>query len=335
MKKVLITGGAGYIGSHCAKLFIENGYEIVIIDNLSTGHQHTIDQLKKIGNICFYNADLRDEKSVKEVFNKEQDIQGVIHFAAKLSVSESMYQPGEYFKNNVGGTMNLLEAMISNNITNVVFSSTCAVYGESDYLPIDENHPTNPTNPYGESKIIIEKMLDWYHKAFDLNYVALRYFNVCGASEDGLIGDAKKPSVHLMQNAVLGALNLKEFKLTYSTAGTEDGSPIRDYVDVNDLVEAHLKAYEYLVSGGKSDVFNLGTGKGNSVEEIICKVEEITNVKLPREKGEERKGEYAAIYANFDKAKAKLGWKPERSLEKSITSLITWYQSEIYKKEYE
>lgn len=330
MKKILITGGAGYIGSHCTKQFLEKGYKVVVLDNLSTGFQKTIDKLKSLGDVSFYNVDLTDEKALHDVFMQEENIEGVVHFAAKLSVSESMEQPDAYFKNNVAGTMNLLEEMFSHNIKNIVFSSTCAVYGESEYLPIDENHPMHPTNPYGESKRIVESMLAWYHKAFGFNYVALRYFNVCGASEDAEIGDAKQPSVHLMQNAVKGALGLSEFKLTYSKVDTEDGSPIRDYVDVNDLVDAHMKAYEYLLNGGESEAFNLGTGEGNSVEEIINKVEEILDVELPRDKGAERQGEYAAIFANYSKAKDLLGWEPKRTLHDSVQSLVDWYKSENF-----
>ncbi len=207
----------------------------------------------------------------------------------------------------------------------MVFSSTCAVYGENEYTPVDEKHPTNPTNPYGESKLMVEKMIEWYSKLKGLNYVILRYFNVCGASDDGEVGDSKNPSVLLMQNAVRGALGIDSFQLTCPKVDTPDSTPIRDYINVVDLNEAHIKALEYLESGGKSEIINLGTGTGNSVLEIVEKVEEITGKKLPREKGEERKGEYAQMYADISKAKSVLDWEPARSIEDSVKSLVKWY----------
>ncbi|MFC1722463.1 UDP-glucose 4-epimerase GalE [Patescibacteria group bacterium] len=326
-KKVLITGGAGYIGSHAVREFLLKGYEVIVFDNLSRGHKNAIESLKKYGNLTFVEGDLTKLEDVKNLFSLIKEVDGVLHFAALCSVNESTEDPKLYFYNNVYGTMNILNEMVENNVNNLVFSSTCAVYGESQYLPIDEKHPTKPTNPYGESKCMVEKMLVNYSKAYGLNNVILRYFNVCGAADDGNIGDAKNPSVHLMQNAVRGALNIEPFKLTYPEVDTKDLSPIRDYIDVQDLIDAHFKAFEYLTKGGKSNTFNLGTGKGNSVLEIVEKVEEKLKVDLPRETGQKREGEYAAVYADFKKAKEILNWEPKRNLEDSVNSLVTWYEN--------
>lgn len=323
--KILITGGAGYIGSHAVLRCIKEGHEVIVIDNLSTGHQATIETLKKQGHIKFYKADLKSFEEINKVFEKEKNIECVLHFAALCSVGESVQYPEKYFENNVTGSINLLKAMRKAGITKLVFSSTCAVYGESQYLPVDENHPTNPTNPYGETKLMIEKILKSYEQPYDFNYVALRYFNVCGASKTGIIGDAKNPSPHLMQNAVKGALGKSDFQLTYSQVNTPDKSPIRDYVDVNDLIDAHHKAYKYLTQNKQSQTINLGTGKGFSVLEIVEKVEEILETKLPRNKGETREGEYAAVYANYNKAKEILNWEPKTTLEESVHSLVKWY----------
>lgn len=324
MTNILITGGAGYIGSHAARLFLEKGYKVTILDNLSTGFQKAIDVLKQFGDLEYKNADIRDFKAVSKIFS-EGDFDCVLHFAALASVSGSLKNPHDYFSTNVFGTLNLIEACKKNNIKKFIFSSSCAVYGESVYLPIDEIHPKNPTIPYGETKVMSEKILDWYSNLFGIGCVSFRYFNVCGASEDGKIGDSKRPSVHLMQNAVMGALNIEPFKLTCPSAETGDGTPVRDYVDVNDLADAHLLAYEYLSKGGKSEAFNIGSGKGISVLELVLEVEKEMGVKLPREQGEVRQGEYSKVFASLEKTEKALGWKPKRSLKDSINSLKTWY----------
>lgn len=326
--KVIITGGAGYIGSHVSKLFLQNNHPVIVLDNFSSGHREVMDILKNFGQLDVIEADLRDKDEIKSAFAQISDCRAVLHFAAKCSVGESVEYPHKYFNNNVCGSMNLLEAMMENNIKKMIFSSTCAVYGESQYLPIDEEHPTKPTNPYGESKLMVEKALKWYSKAYDLNYTALRYFNVCGASREGDIGDSKDPSVHLVQNAVRGALGIEPFRLTYPPVKTDDGSPIRDYVDVNDLAEAHYLAFQSLLNKGtKENVFNIGTGRGNSVLEIVETVEERLGTKLPREGGDERPGEYAAVYASYKKAKEILGWEPKTKIGQSIDALKKWYES--------
>lgn len=325
--KVLVTGGAGYIGSVATYLLLKKGHDVVVLDNLSTGNRGAIDKFESEyrNRFKFYSGDLRKKKEIDDVLSKEHGIDAVLHYAAVCLVNESMEDPYKYFENNVYGSLNLVSSLAEHNIDKLVFSSTCAVYGETEYVPVDEDHPTNPANPYGESKIMVEREIEWFGKLKGINFVILRYFNVCGASDDGEVGDSKDPSVLLMQNVVRGALGIEPFKLTCPKVDTKDGTPIRDYINVVDLNEAHIKALTYLADGGKSQKINLGTGTGNSVLEIVEKVEELTGKKLPREKGETRKGEYAKIYADISKAKKVLKWKPNRSLEDSVNSLVKWY----------
>lgn len=326
MKKILITGAGGYIGSVATYLFLQKGYEVVAIDNFSRGFRQPLEVLQeKFGKekFRFYEADLREDLS--PVFDKEPNIDAVVHYAALCSVPESMAQPELYFSNDTWGCSHLVETMMQYNVKNLVFSSTCAVYGESQYVPLDEKHPKNPISPYGDSKRMAEEVIQWYGKLKGLNYVMLRYFNVCGASDDSLIGDSKKPSFHLMQNAVRGALGIEPFKLMCPKVDTPDGTPIRDYVNVVDLNEAHALALEYLFDGGASDVFNLGTGNGNSVLEIVRKVEEVTGKKIDLSEGPTRAGDPARLYANNDKAKRILKWNPSHNLEDSVKSLVNWY----------
>ncbi|OGK45767.1 UDP-glucose 4-epimerase GalE [Candidatus Roizmanbacteria bacterium RIFCSPLOWO2_01_FULL_38_12] len=323
--KILITGAGGYIGSVAAYLLLQKGYEVVALDNFSTGFHGPLDLMKeKFGErIRYYEVNLLENLS--PIFDKEKNIAAVLHYAANCSVNESMENPVKYFSNNACATQNFLTYVLKNGIKNIVFSSTCAVYGEAKSVPIDEKHPTNPTNPYGASKRMIEQILEWYSRLKDLKYVALRYFNVCGATDDSEIGDSKKPSVHLMQNAVRGALGIEPFQLTCGKFDTPDGTPIRDYVNVVDLNEAHILALNYLLNGGKSEVINLGTGDGNSVMEIIKKVEEATGKKIEVKQGEARKGEYAKMIASTEKAKSILKWSPHHSLQESVKTLVAWY----------
>jgi len=328
MKKILVTGGAGYIGSVAVYLLLQKGYKVVVIDNFTTGHVEPLKLFKsKYGSkFDYYKADLNDPASLKKVFEKEKNIEAVLHYAASCLVNESMENPQKYFQNNVVGSHNLLTEILIRGIKNFVFSSTCEVYGEAEYIPVDEKHPVNSGTPYGTSKRMVEMMIEMYGKLEKLNYVIFRYFNVCGASDDGKVGDSKDPSVLLVQNAVRGALGIEPFYLTYRKVDTPDGTPIRDYINVVDLNEAHIKALEYLGGGGKNQIINLGTGDGNSVLEIVNTVQNITSVKFEVTRGEPRKGEPSKLIGNISKAKKVLGWEPKRTINDSVNSLVKWYK---------
>jgi len=323
-KHILITGGAGYIGSHAVKLFLKQGHSVVVFDNFFRGFQEPLEILNKYGDLSIVEGDLRNKEEINKVFN-DYDIGSVLHFAALCEVDESMKQPELYFENNVVGSLNLFEAMRKNSVKNIIFSSTRASYGDAQYVPVDEQHPQVPDSPYGESKLLVEHMLGWYGKLHDFRYVILRYFNVCGTDSEGEIGDHDKQL--LMQNAVRGALGIKPFGLTCPEVDTPDKTPIRDYIDVEDLVIAHFDAYNYLYKGGQSDVFNLGNGTGFSVKEIINMVEQVCDVVIEHSDVPKRQGESAKVFADPSKAQQALGWKSEKTLEQSIESLKKWYKN--------
>lgn len=324
MKKILITGGGGYIGSHAVKLFLEKGFSVVVLDNFSRGYRDPLDILSKTGDLCVEEADLLDEEAVKDIFQKHE-IDTVLHFAALCLVNESVENPEKYMRNNVQGTRNLLDAMLGAQVKNIIFSSTCAVYGEAQVLPVDESHPTNPMNPYGESKLAAENLIREYEKKHGFRFVIFRYFNVCGATSSGVIGDSKKPSQLLLQNAVRGAMGISPFAYTCASVDTPDKTPIRDYIDVEDLVQAHYLGYEYLKKDGISETFNLGNGHGYSVKQIVTEVERIFGVVMEKAQAEPRKGEYAWVYADPQKANKILGFTPRKTLVESIESLRLWY----------
>lgn len=325
--KILVTGAGGYIGSVATYLFLQQGFEVVALDNFCTGYRQPLEFFKqRFGDrFRYYELDLKNGPD--EVFSKEQNIEAVVHYAASCLVDESMKHPEKYFSNNVGGTNKLLASMMKAGVKKVVFSSTCAVYGDAKVMPINESTPLAPTTPYGASKKMVEEMIGWYHKLQGLEYVILRYFNVCGASDDGLVGDSKKPSSLLVQNAVRGALGIEPFKLTCPQVDTPDHTPIRDYINVVDLNEAHLAALEHLFAGRGSDIINLGTGAGNSVMEIVNQVQSVTGVTFEVGKTAPREGDDAKKIADITRAKEVLKWQPTRSVEKSITSLVTWYKT--------
>ncbi len=326
-KKIMITGAGGYIGSVAADLFLKSGYEVIGLDNFQTGYKEPLELLKNeySGKFRYYEIDLKQDLS--PIFEKEPGISAVIHYAASCLVDESVRLPGKYFLNNVAVTSNLLGTMDKFNIKNIIFSSTCAVYGEAEYYPIDEKHPLNPTTPYGASKKMAEEIIQWFAKLKGFQYMILRYFNVCGAAADGSIGDSKKPSSLLVQNAVRGALGIEKFYLTCPEVDTPDKTPIRDYIDVIDLNEAHLKALEYLISTGKSDVINLGTGTGSSVLEVVNQVKKLTGIEIPIEKANTRLGDDAKKIADIKKAKEVLDWAPKKTIEDSVKSLLIWYKN--------
>lgn len=266
---ILVTGGAGYIGSHMVWLLLEKEYDVVVIDNLEKGHKKAV-----LGG-KFYNGDLKDKEFLEKVFS-ENDISAVIHFAASSLVGESVENPIKYYYNNVYGTLNLVDTMIKHNVKKLVFSSTAAVYGEPENIPILEEDKTQPTNPYGETKLAIEKMLKWMDIAYGLKFVSLRYFNVAGSHPDGIIGEDHNPETHLIPIVLQTALGIREKVIVYGNDyNTKDGTCIRDYIHVIDLCDAHLKAMEYLEKSNKSEIFNLGNGMGFSVMEVIEKASEV------------------------------------------------------------
>lgn len=321
---ILITGGAGYIGSHTVINFINAGYDIVVFDNLENGHIETIQALEKLGNIHFERGDLRNIEDIEKVFSKYK-FDAVIHFAAFALVGESVGNPGKYYRNNAFGTLNLLDTMIKHNVKKIVFSSTCATYGEPNYTPIDEKHPQNPINPYGTSKLMVEMMMKEYDIAYGLKSIKLRYFNVAGCDNQARVGEWHEPETHLIPNILKSTFGGGQtFKIFGNDYNTEDGTCIRDYVNVEDLAEAHRLALEYLDRENKSDVFNLGTENGDSVRNVFDTCEKVLQQKIPVEVVERRPGDPAKLYANANKAKTVLGWKPLRTIEHSIATAYEW-----------
>ncbi len=320
--KVLVLGGAGYIGSHTVYELINKNHKVVIIDNLETGYKQAIHKDAK-----FYEGDLRDKIFLNEVFKKENDIDGIIHFAANSLVGESMENPLKYYDNNLIGTKVLLEAMIENNITKIVFSSTAATYGEPENIPILESDKTEPTNTYGETKLAMEKMFKWVSKAHNLNYVSLRYFNACGAYKDGTIGEAHNPETHLIPIILQVANGTREqINIFGDDYNTKDGTCIRDYIHVSDLADAHILAMEYLLKGGENNTFNLGNGVGFTVKEVIETAKKVTGKDIKAVISERRAGDPAVLVASSQKAKEVLKWNPTRnSLEEIIKSAWKWH----------
>lgn len=315
--KILVIGGAGYIGSHCVYSIIENRQddEVIIVDNLATGHKEAIHEKAK-----FYHGDITDAVFLDKVF-KENKIDVVIHFAAKSLVGESMEKPLEYFRNNVYGMQVLLEVMHANNVKKIVFSSSAATYGDVDVDVISEDTPTNPTSPYGESKLIMEKMMKWCDVCLGFRFVSLRYFNVAGAHSSGEIGEAHNPETHLIPIVLQVPLKKRDHVSIFGDDyPTFDGTCIRDYIHIEDLIDAHLRAVDYLMNGGKSDIFNLGTSKGNSVKEIIEKAKEVTNYPIKSEVVGRRPGDPATLVASYDKASKVLGWKIKHTDVKDMIS---------------
>lgn len=321
---ILITGAAGYIGSHCAMALLEKGFEIVVFDNLSTGHIETINTLKKYGKLTFVKGDLVNKADLDNLF-KEYSIDSVIHFAAFSQVAESVENPKKYYTNNVVGTINLLNSMIENNVKRIVFSSTAATYGEPKYIPIDEKHPQNPINPYGKTKLMIENIMDDYDKAYNLKSVRLRYFNVVGADSLNRIGEWHEPETHLIPNILKSTFNKgKVFEMYGVDYDTKDGTCVRDYINVEDLANAHLLALDYLKKYNKTNFFNLGTNNGNSVKEIFDVCKKSTNKNIEVKVMPKREGDPASLIADNSKAKEILNWKNNKTLEDSIKSAYKW-----------
>ena len=320
---ILVLGGAGYIGSHTALELVKAGNEVVIADNLVTGYRKAIPEGAK-----FYEGDLRDSDFLDNLFHQEK-IDAVIHFAAYSLVGESVTNPLKYYDNNLYGTKVLLEAMVKNNVGKIVFSSTAATYGEPENIPILETDRTCPTNPYGETKLAMEKMFKWTAEAHGLRYVSLRYFNACGADESGTIGEAHNPESHLIPLILQVPNGKRETISIYGTDyDTPDGTCIRDYIHVTDLAQAHILAVQYLNNGGESDIFNLGNGVGYSVREVIETARKVTGHPIPATESSRRAGDPARLVASSEKAKKILGWKPVHdSLEEIIASAWNWHKN--------
>ena len=319
---ILVTGGAGYIGSHCVAALIERGADVVVVDDLSKGHREAL----KGGRL--YVGSVADRAFLDDVFSREP-IEAVIHFAAFSLVGESMQVPEQYFRNNVTAGLTLIETMLAHKVPYLVFSSTAATFGEPEYVPIDEAHPQNPTNPYGESKLIVEKMLKWCDLAHGLKFCALRYFNVAGAWHDGSIGEDHRPESHLIPLILQVAQGKREQLSLFGTDyPTKDGTCIRDYIHVTDLAQAHILALDYLLKGGENNVFNLGNGVGFTVKEVVDVAREITGHSIPAKMAPRRAGDPAQLIASSEKAIQVLGWKPQyNDLNTIVASAWAWHKS--------
>lgn len=328
---VLVLGGAGYIGSHAVYQLIDQGESVVIVDNLETGHYEAVHP-----KATFYEGDIRSFDFLNSVFERES-IEAVIHFAANSLVGESMEKPLKYFDNNVYGTQVLLQVMVEHHVKKIVFSSSAATYGEPKSVPIIETMPTNPTSTYGETKLIMEKLMKWTEQAHGINYVSLRYFNVAGARETSEIGEDHDPESHLVPIILQTALGQRPFITIFGEDyETADGTCIRDYVHVEDLIDAHRLALGYLRNGGQSNIFNLGSNQGFSVKEMIETARTVTGKEITVKIGSRRAGDPSTLIASSAKAQEILGWNPTRT---SITNIISdawnWHSSHPtgYKKE--
>ncbi len=323
MKKILVPGGAGYIGSHTVKELIEREIEVVVVDNLETGYRAAVHPKAR-----FYQGDIRDKKFVDSVLDAEK-VDAVIHFAANSQVGESMKNPLKYYDNNVGGTRVLLDSMIRHDVKRIVFSSTAATYGEPDSIPIREDNRLSPINAYGETKLAMERMIHWASIAYGVQYVSLRYFNACGADLNGTIGEAHSPETHLIPLVLEVPNGKRKFISVFGNDyNTKDGTCIRDYIHVTDLAEAHILAVEYLKSGGTSDVFNLGNGQGFSVLEVIRTAEEVVGSQIPYHIEARRPGDPAQLVSSNEKARRVLNWNLKYSdMRTIIETAWRWHRA--------
>ena len=318
---ILVCGGAGYIGSHAVHALVEKGEQVVIVDNLQTGHRGALNPAAK-----FYEGDIRDAAVLDKIFT-ENKIEAVIHFAANSLVGESMEKPLLYFNNNVYGMQVLLEAMVRHGVDKIVFSSTAATYGEPKRVPIHEDDETCPTNTYGETKLTMEKMMKWVSRASGVRYVSLRYFNAAGALPDGSIGEDHKTETHLIPLILQVPTGRRDHITVYGDDyPTPDGTCLRDYIHVVDLADAHMRALDYLRRGGESDIFNLGSGSGFSVKEMIAAAEKATGKAIAVEIGARRAGDPAQLIASSEKARTVLGWQPQfTDVEEVIGTAWRWH----------
>ena len=322
-KRILVPGGAGYIGAHTVAALVESGAQVVVVDDLETGFEKAIDPAAK-----FYQGDIRDKAFLDGVFEKEP-IDAVIHFAAYSQVGESMENPLKYYDNNLNGTRVLLSSMIEHDVKKIVFSSTAATYGEPRNIPILESDPTEPTNAYGATKLAMEGMMRWCARAYGLKFVSLRYFNACGAHSRGHIGEAHNPESHLIP-LILQVPNGQRpyISIFGDDYPTRDGTCVRDYIHVTDLAQAHILALDYLLAGGENNVFNLGNGVGFTNKEVVEVARSVTGHPIPAEIAPRRAGDPAQLVASSEKAKAVLGWKPKYDdLNTIVATAWKWHQS--------
>ena len=320
---ILVCGGAGYIGSHTVRSLLATGEDVIVADNLCTGHRAALNPAVK-----FYECDIRDKTALKKIF-AAHDVEAVFHFAAFIEAGESVKHPLKFFNNNVYGMQILLETMTECGVDKIIFSSTAAVYGEPEKIPIDELDATLPTNPYGESKLIMEKIMRWVSAAHGIRYVSLRYFNASGAAEDGSIGEDHHPESHLIPLILQVPRGLRDHITVFGTDyPTPDGTCIRDYIHVVDLAAAHVCALNYLRGGGESNFFNLGTGHGFSVKQIIDAAEKVIGRKIKTEFGMRRPGDPARLIASGEKARKILNWTPRfDDVEKIIATAWNWHRT--------
>ncbi|MEO1672976.1 MAG: UDP-glucose 4-epimerase GalE [Cyanobacteria bacterium J06631_2] len=321
---ILVTGGAGYIGSHAALALKNAGYNVIILDNLSYGHQEIVDDVLQVKLVL---GDTSDRPLLDKLFTEHQ-IDAVMHFAAYIAVGESVNEPGKYYSNNVASTLNLLEAMLAHGINKIVFSSTCAVYGMPKEVPMTESHPHNPLSPYAASKDMVERILQDFDTAFNLKSVAFRYFNACGADPGGKLGEDHTPETHLIPLALLTALGKRDKLYIFGTDyDTPDGTCVRDYIHVNDLADAHVLGLEYLLSGGESEIFNLGNGNGFSVREVIETARQVTGLEIVAEESDRRPGDAPILVGSSEKVRSMLGWNPNYAdLRQIISHAWQWHQ---------
>lgn len=322
VKNILVAGGAGYVGSHCCLALAEAGFAPVVYDNLSNGHE----AFAQWGPL--EHGDIRDGGRLDAVIARYSPV-AILHFAALIEVGESVKEPGRFYENNVAGTITLIEAARRGGIEAMVFSSTCATYGDPVKLPMDESHPQAPLNPYGRSKLMVEQALADYSRYAGFRSVCLRYFNAAGADEYGRIGERHHPETHAIPLAVQTALGQRSgFKLFGDDYDTRDGTAIRDYIHVMDLADAHVRALNYLLDGGETDVFNLGTGTGTTVAELIDTIRRTTNQPFPVEVVGRREGDAPCLVADNGKAAAVLGWRPTRTLDDIVRTAWRWHAAE-------
>jgi len=315
---VLVIGGAGYIGSHTARALKRAGHEVIVFDNLSTGHEFLATGFELV------RGDVLDASALARILPRAD---AIMHFAAHAYVGESVANPREYFRNNVEGGLSLLNAALDAKVNKIIFSSTCAVYGEPARIPIEENIPRQPVNPYGVSKLFFENALEAYDRAYGFRFASLRYFNAAGADESGEIGELHNPETHLIPLALQAAAGTgPELQVFGSDYPTPDGTCIRDYIHVNDLASAHVKALEHLAAGKESFAANVGTGHGYSVQEVISAVEEVTGKRVPRRTGPRRAGDPPSLVANPAKAQALLHWKATRGLRDVVETAWNWME---------